>query len=171
MERRNEEDRKPIVIKKARIFKTNFSGKEIPPYNPEGKRNFLVYIDDLNVAEDMLRDGWNIRWLEPRNEGDERKAFLSVEVSFKNRPPKIVIITSRGETIIEEDDVNMLDWAEKERVDLTINPRFWDDNGKTRIKAYLRTMKVWIYEDELEQEIDELYLNAPVGAVESMTDQ
>lgn len=171
MERRNEEDRKPIVIKKARIFKTNFSGKEIPPYNPEGKRNFLVYIDDLNVAEDMLRDGWNIRWLDPRNEGDERKAFLSVEVSFRNRPPKIVIITSRGETIIEEDDVNMLDWAEKERVDLTINPRFWDDNGKTRIKAYLRTMKVWIYEDELEREIDELYLNAPVGAVESMTDQ
>lgn len=168
MERRMDEDRKPITIKNARIFKTNFSGKEIPPYNPEGKRNFLVYIDDLNVAEDMLRDGWNIRWLEPRNEGDERKAFISVEVSFKNRPPKIVIITSRGETPIHEEDVNMLDWAEKERVDLTINPRFWDDNGQRRIKAYLRTMKVWIYEDELEQEIDELYLNAPVGAVESM---
>ena len=167
---RSEEERKPITIKKAKIFKTNFSGKEIPPYNPEGKRNFLVYIDDLNVAEDMLRDGWNIRWLEPRNEGDERKAFLSVEVSFRNRPPKIVIITSRGETPIGEEDVNMLDWAEKERVDLTINPRFWDDGGKRRIKAYLRTMKVWIYEDELEQEIDELYLNAPVGAVESMAE-
>ena len=161
---------RPITIKNAKLFKTNFSGKEIPPFNPEGRRNFCVFIDDIKTAEDMEADGWNIRWLEPRNDGDERKAFLSVAVSFANRPPKIILETSNGQTKLEEEDVNMLDWAEKERIDLSINPRYWDDNGRTRIKAYLRTMKVKIYEDEIEKEIDELYSNAPVGAVESIMD-
>ena len=161
----------PIVIRNAQLFKTNFSGKEIPPYNPEGRRNFCVFIDDLNVAEDMQKDGWNIRWLEPRKEGDTRKAFLSIAVNFNNRPPKIVLVTSRGETRIGEEEVGMLDWAEKEQVDISINPRHWDDkDGTHKIKAYLRTMKVRIYEDELEQEIDERYENAPTSAMDVVTD-
>ena len=160
----------PITIRNATLFKTNFSGKEIPPYNPEGRRNFCVFIDDLKVAEDMEKDGWNIRWLEPRQEGDERKAFISVAVSFTNRPPKILLVTSKGETRIGEEEVGMLDWAEKTNVDMTINPRHWDDNGKHRIKAYLRTMKVSIYEDELEAEMDDRYTNAPAGAMDAVTD-
>lgn len=160
----------PITIKDAQIFKTNFSGKEIPPYNPEGRRNFCVFIDDLRVAEDMKQDGWNIRWLEPKQEGDERRAFISVAVNFSNRPPKILMYTSKGETRIDEDTVNMLDWAEKTKVDLTINPRYWDDNGCEKIKAYLRTMLVWIYEDELEREIDERYENPPTSAMDAITD-
>lgn len=165
-----ERSREPIMIKNARLFKTNFSGKEIPPYNPAGRRNFCVFIDDVKIAEDMEKDGWNIRWLDPRQEGDERKAFLSVAVNFSVRPPKIILETSKGRTRLEEEDVNMLDWAEKEEIDLTINPRYWEDNGRTRIKAYLRTMRVRIYEDELESEIDELYSNAPGGAMDAVVD-
>lgn len=165
-----DKSREPVVIRNARLFKTNFAGKEIPPYNPEGRRNFCVFIDDIKVAEAMEKDGWNIRWLEPRQDGDERKAFMSVAVNYANRPPKITIISSRGETLLEESDVNMLDWAEKEKVDVSINPRYWDDNGRTRIKAYLRTMKVWIYEDPLEAEIDDRYENAPSGAKDIMAD-
>ena len=160
----------PITIRNATLFKTNFSGKEIPPYNPEGRRNFCVFIDDLNVAREMEKDGWNIRWLKPRNEGDQEKAFVSIAVNFTNRPPKIILLSSRGETRLGEEEVGMLDWAEKEQVDLTINPRYWDDNGRERIKAYLRTLRVRIYEDELEAEIDERYENAPSGAMDAVTD-
>ena len=165
-----ERSREPITIRNAQLFKTNFSGKEIPPYNPEGRRNFCVFIDDLKVAEDMEKDGWNIRWLEPKQEGDERRAFVSVAVNFNNIPPKIVLITSKGQTRLGEEEVGMLDWAEKTNVDLTINPRLWDDDGRRRIKAYLRTMMVSIYEDDLEREIDEMYDNAPVGAMDAVTD-
>lgn len=165
-----DKSREPITIRHAQLFKTNFSGKEIPPYNPEGRRNFCVFIDDIKVAEDMERDGWNIRWLDPKNEGDERRAFLSVAVNFNNIPPKIILMTSKGQTKLGEDEVGMLDWAEKTNVDITINPRHWDDNGRHRIKAYLRTMKVSIYEDELEAEIDEMYENAPAGAMDAVTD-
>ena len=118
----------------------------------------------------MEKDGWNIRWLRPRKEGDETKAFLSIAVNFNNRPPKIIIVTSKGETRLDEETVNMLDWAEKEEVDLTINPRYWDKDGVTKIKAYLRTLRVKIYEDELEKEIDERYSNAPAGAMDAVTD-
>jgi len=166
-----ERERRPLIIRDAKLFKTNFAGKEVPPYNPAGRRNFCVFIDDIKIAEEMEADGWNVRWLEPRNEGDERKAFISVSVNFANRPPKIVLISSKGETRLDEEDVNMLDWAEKEKVDISINPRYWDDNGKQRIKAYLRTMKVWIYEDELEAEIDDRYINAPSGAKDVMAEE
>ena len=164
-------DYEPITIRNATIFKSNFSGKEIPPYNPEGRRNFCVFIDDLKVAHDMEDDGWNIRWLRPRNEDDTEKAFLSVAVNFTKIPPKIVLLTSRGQTRLDEESVGMLDWAEKEQVDLTINPRPWVDNdGRHKIKAYLRTLKVKIYEDELELEIDEKYSNAPASAMDAVTD-
>ena len=165
-----ERNYEPITIRNATLFKTNFSGKEIPPFNPEGRRNFCVFIDDIKVAEDMEKDGWNVRWLEPRQEGDQRRAFISVAVSFANRPPKILLTTKKGETRLGEEEVGMLDWAEKEQVDLTINPRYWDDNGRERIKAYLRTLRVRIYEDELEAEIDERYENAPSGAMDAVTD-
>lgn len=165
-----ERNREPITIRNAQLFKTNFSGKEIPPYNPEGRRNFCVFIDDLRIAEEMEKDGWNIRWLDPRDEGAERKGFLSVAVNFNNIPPKIVLVTSKGQTLLGEEEVGMLDWAEKTNVDITINPRHWDDNGRHRIKAYLRTMKVSIYEDELEKEIDETYANAPASAMDAITD-
>ena len=108
--------------------------------------------------------------MEPRNEGDERKAFVTIAVNFNNRPPKIILVTSRGETRLSEEEVGMLDWAEKEQIDLTINPRYWDDNGKQRVKAYLRTMIVKIYEDDLEREIDQRYSNAPAGAMDAVTE-
>ncbi len=142
----------PIVIKNAHIFKTNFAGKEVPPYNPAGRRNFLVSIPDRKVAEDMLADGWNIKM--PRDEDEGKDPFLSVAVNFSIRPPKIIIESSKGRTRVTEETVDMLDWAEMTQVDLSINPRYWEDNGKQKIKAYLRTMRIVIFEDELEKDLD-----------------
>ena len=143
----------PVIIRDAHIFKTNFAGKEIPPYNPAGRRNFLVSIPDMKVAEDMARDGWNIKF--PKDPEDGKDPFLSVAVNFSIRPPKIIIESSKGRTIIDEESVDMLDWAEITHVDLSINPRYWDDNGKQKIKAYLRTMRITIFEDELERDLYE----------------
>lgn len=157
--------REHLTIKDARIFSRNFSGKE-GKYNPEGRRYFCVFIDDISIAEDMERDGWNIRWLEPRNEDEERRAFIQVAVSFKNYPPKIILVSKRGQTPLTEDEVKLLDWAEIEHVDLTINPSAWEVNGKRGIKAYLRSIFVTIYEDELE----DMYSNVPDSAMSSITE-
>ena len=153
------------TIKNARIFSRNFSGKE-GKYNPEGRRNFCVHIEDIHDAEAMAKDGWNVRWLEPRDAEGERQPFIQVAVSFKNIPPKVVLVSKKGQTKLDEEEVGMLDWAEIEKIDLTINPSHWNVSGNSGIKAYLRSAYVTIYEDEL----DELYSNVPDSAQSSITD-
>lgn len=152
---------KNIVIENARIAFRNFSGKE-GKYNPAGRRNFCVFLDP-DVASDLLQDGWNVRWLEPRDPDDSKQAYLQVAVSYVNIPPKIIVITSQNKTILDESSVNILDWAEISNVDLIIRPYNWDVNGKNGVKAYIKSMYVTLSEDEFEKK----YRDVPDAAVSS----
>lgn len=147
------EDRR-VLMEGVRIIFRNFAGKE-GMYNREGDRNFSVCLDD-DVAQAMHRDGWNVKWLEPREEGDEPQAYLQVSVNFKGRPPQVTMITSRGRTDLDEDLVEMLDWADITNVDLFVNPYNWEVNGKGGVKAYLDKMFVTIQEDALDLKYSEV---------------
>jgi hypothetical protein len=144
-----------IVIEGARIGFRNFNGKE-GKYNAKGLRNFCVFLD-LDLAKDLERDGWNVRWLEPRDEDAEKQPYLGVAVSYAHIPPKIVMITSHGKTILDEESVGLLDWAEIKDVDLIIRPYNWEVNGKVGVKAYVKSMYITIAEDEFEAK----YYDAP----------
>jgi hypothetical protein len=140
----------------VRIVFRNFAGKE-GQYNREGDRNFAVLLDDT-VANSMAEDGWNVKWLKPREEEAEEsaQAYLQVSVSYKGRPPRIVLITSRGRSNLDENQVEMLDWADITNVDLIVRPYEWTVNQKTGIKAYLQSIYVTIEEDPLELKYAEL---------------
>lgn len=137
-----------VTIEGARIVFRNFAGKE-GQYNREGDRNFAVLLDP-QVATDLANDGWNVKALKAREEGDEDQPYLPVTVSYKGRPPRVVMITSRGRTNLSEDEVDILDWADIENVDLIFRPYEWTVNGRSGVKAYLQSIYVTIREDELE---------------------
>lgn len=151
-------DKDTVLMEGVRIIFRNFSGKE-GQYNREGDRNFAVLLDE-KVAAVMAEDGWNVKWLKPREEdeeGTEPQAYLPVSIRFDIFPPRVVLVTSRGRSNLDESSVEMLDWATIINVDLIIRPFMWGPiNGKSGIKAYVQSMYVTIEEDALEMKYAEL---------------
>lgn len=155
-----------VTMRRVRLVFRNFAGKE-GQYNREGDRNFGVILPD-DVAEAMANDGWNVKFLKPREDDDddtEPTPWLPVSVNFeKGKPPKITMITSRGKKIMDADIVEQLDWVDiavdpktgEPMVDLIVRPYTWEVSGRTGIKAYLQSMFITVEEDELEREYAEL---------------
>lgn len=147
-----------VVMEGVRIVFRNFAGAE-GKYNRAGNRNFGVLLDD-DVAAKMEADGWNVKWLKPKDESedDHHQAWLPVGMSFspKAKPPRVVMVTSRGRTNIDEDIIDTLDWVDISNVDLIVRPYAWEVDGKTGIKAMLQSIYVTIVEDPLEAKYAEM---------------
>ena len=137
----------------------NFSGKE-GKFNVEGSRYFCLAIDPES-AERMFDEGYNVKYAKPRDEDDAPMPYIQVKVKYgKGRPPKVVMLTRRGKTELDEETIGMLDWADIESADIAINPFSYDVQGHQGIAAYLKTMYVKIVEDEFEDK----YYDVPESA-------
>lgn len=145
--------RNRIVLENARILFRNFSGLE-GKYNKEGDRNFGVLIPG-HLARELEKDGWNVKWLEPREEGDPENAFLRVSVAFnkgkKKTGPRVILISSEGRTKLTDETIDLLDDVDIMTTDMIIRPYRWEVNGKTGTKAYLQSMFVTIEESPLDR--------------------
>ncbi len=148
--------RNNVVIEDAEIAFRNFAGRE-SEYNRQGDRNFSILLRP-EEAEGLEADGWNIKYLKVREEGDLPQPYLQVSVSYnpKAQPPKIVMITSRNANLLPEDLIENLDFVDIEKVDVTLNPYNWAVSGKSGIKAYLKTMYITIQEDPLDLKYAEI---------------
>lgn len=157
-----------VTIEDARLIFRNFTGVE-GQWNPTGARSFGVILSEA-VAEIMLNDGWNVKYLKASDEDLEAgresgPPWLPVAVAYdKGRPPRITQITSRGKTQITEDTVDLLDGVEiavdeetqLPKVDLIVNPSRWEVSGRSGLKAYLQTMYITIVENELDAKYADL---------------
>lgn len=146
-----------VLMEGVRIIFRNFAGKETP-FNRAGKRNFGVILPP-DVAEAMLADGWNVKYLKPRDDDEDpvETPWLQVSLNFdKGKPPTVMLVTARGRTALDETTIEQLDWVDiaqddngNSKVDLIVRPYHWEVQGNSGIAAYLKSMYITIDEDEL----------------------
>lgn len=143
-----------IMVENARLAFLNFEGKE-DQYNRAGNKNFSVLLPP-ELADQLARDGWNVKTLKAREEGDIQQPYITINVGYKINPPQIVMITSKNRTFLGEDEVQLLDTADIKHVDLIFTPYHWtipprgNQPEATGVKAYLKKMFVTIEEDALD---------------------
>lgn len=138
--------RNNLVVEGASIAFRNFAGKE-SKFNRAGARNFCVIFDHEQGVE-LYNQGWNVRELKAKEEGDEPAFALSVAVAFGNIPPDVYLVTGRSKTRLTENTIDCLDYAEILNVDVVIRPYNWEVNGKSGVKAYVKELYVEIQEDK-----------------------
>jgi len=156
-----------VTIEHARIGFRNFGGKA-GKFNAEGVRNFCIFLD-YDIAKKMEAEGWNISWLTPKDDQEDLQPIIRVAVRFDNYPPKIVLMSGNGKSILDEESCKILDWAELINVDVTLNPSEWTMYEKTPrekhgVKVYLKSLWATIAEDPLEQK----YRDAPDSAADAI---
>lgn len=147
------------MLENARLIFRNFSGKQ-NQYNPTGQRNFSILLDE-ETGKKLKKDGWNVKWLKPRDEGDPDQAILPVKVKYGGKPPKICTITSSGMTVLDQFTIHTLDWASISFADILISPYNWEVGGRKGTAAYVKTMYVTLEEDELEKKYSHIPASIP----------
>ena len=147
-----DKNRPKLKLEEAIIKFPNFAGVK-KEWNDEGRRNFCTLIPP-DIADQLREEGWNVKMLKPREEGDPELPYIQVKVNFKSSfaPPVIKMIKGKNEVQITEDNANILDYADIEFADMIINPSYYPPKtpGGPCISPYLKAMNVYVAEDELE---------------------
>ena len=155
-----------IVIENAQILGRsyrNFSGAP-KRWTPKGQKapctfGMALTPELVEVFEDK---GVTVNYTKPYDDAPEDwepLPFINVTARFDNWPPLISMITSRGQTHLDEDSVSLLDYAEIISADVTVNISHWEARGETGAKVYLNRLYVTIEEDPL----DIKYANVPIS--------
>ena len=144
-----------LVFENARIIFRNFKG-EASTYNRAGNRNFCVIIPDDEMAEKLQADGWNVKILGAREDSEEPTYYLQVAVAYNLYPPTVYMIAGRKKTLLDEESLEALDYAEFKNIDLIIRPYQWDVSGRSGIKAYLKTGYFTIEQDQFANKYENL---------------
>ena len=151
-----------IILENTRIIHRNFEGRA-GQYNRAGDRSFSAVIAP-ELVDSLREQGWQVRELPPREgvDGAESLYVIPVRVNFEsNRPPRIALAMKNNLVELDKDTVKTLDQAEIVKVDCSLHPHKWENNGKSGVKAYLRSMFVTIREDTLAEKYEAMYSNAP----------
>lgn len=134
-------DGKLLQIDDARIIFKNFSGEE-SKFNRAGDRNFAVRINDPDVVDQLIADGWNVTVKPPKEEGDDPYMYIKVKIKFNDRGPKVFLKSGKHVRRLSEQNVGLLDSIDILRVDLDLRAYDWEVNGKTGRTAYLDSINV-----------------------------
>lgn len=137
-----------IQIDGARIIFRNFSGRGTD-YNREGDRNFCVVIDDQDVADRLIDEGFNVKIREPREDGEEPFMYMKVNVKYHKKGsdlarlnPTAVLVSGRNRNSLDEESICCLDSIDIANVDMDISGSNWTVQGRSGRSAYLSKIYV-----------------------------
>ena len=130
-----------LQIDDARIIFKNFEGRG-DKFNREGDRNFSLLIEDPNTADALIKEGWNVKIKEGRDEDEGPFMRLPVKVKFTEYGPNVYLITYGRRNKLDEESIACLDNIDIESVDMDICPYDWEVNSRTGRTAYLQSMEV-----------------------------
>jgi len=157
-----------LIVEGAQITFRNFAGAPTPFDPVGGKRGFSLIIGSREEAEALVEQGWKIKFPKPREDGEDPRYAATMPISIKYhprlQPPRVRMITSRGQTVMGEEDIDVLDFMSIKSVDMIIRPFKWEFNGNEGVKNMLQSIYITIEEDELEQKYSYLPEIGPGGA-------
>lgn len=130
-----------LQIDDAKIIFKNFSGRG-DKFNREGDRNFSLLIEDPDTADALIKEGWNVRIKDSRDEDAPPFMRLPVKIKFTEYGPNVYLITGDRRNELDEESISCLDNIDIESVDMDIRPYDWEVNGKTGRTAYLQSIQV-----------------------------
>lgn len=145
MSRYSFDEKGNLIIEDAKTFWRNFTGRE-RKYNASGIRNFCVRLDH-ETADILKQRGWNVKYIPAKDEDDDETPYIQIAVRYGRISPRIFMISGKSKTLLTEESVGSLDYAEIETTDLIIRGREWDVG---RVKAYLKTGYFNIVKDVFE---------------------
>ena len=130
-----------LNIDEAKIIFRNFEGRG-DKFNREGDRNFAVVIPTEDLADRLVKDGWNVKVKPYRDDQEAPFMYLPVKIKFNDRGPNCYLVTAGKANRLDEESIGILDDIDILNVNLDIRPYDWEVNGKAGRTAYLQGIEV-----------------------------
>lgn len=134
-----------VIVENGKfIFDTNFAGDPKKDRFGSDERKANLVIPDIDLARELIDDGFNVRLTKPRvgeEEGFVPRYFVKVKLNYKSTwPPKVYLVTDEDKSVLlDEESVACLDDIWVDRVNAVLN-RYEGPNGKP---LYVKSMEVY----------------------------
>lgn len=134
------------------IFTTNFAGDPDRDTFGSDRRQCNIVIPDPQLADDLAREGFNVKETRPRpgeEEGFVPDYFVKVSMNYDSKwPPRIYLVSGDNEPrLLDEDSVGALDDMRVENVNVVLN-KYYNE----RVRKYSLYVKTMYVEQRLEDD-------------------
>ena len=132
------------------VWRTNFSGT-VSEYNQQGYRKFNIEIPE-ELATEMIEEGWNVKPKARTKDSDEIMYILECRVRFDKIPPEVFMLVDGKKVKLTENNIHRLDGMQTGKVDVLLNPSYWNNCGRSGYTAYVKKMMIEVIQDDFDKD-------------------
>lgn len=132
---------------------SHFDGRA-DTFNDEGDHNFTLILPEETALE-LDRIGWNIKKMDPYEEGDPPEYLFKIKISYKYEAPMIYLIKGERKFRADEKDLRDIKRTTVEQLDVIVTPSRWVNGQRSGISAYVKEMYVKISQSRFAREYED----------------